>query len=226
MNQYQPTLGAVLREAARGKSVGRTFTNLFWRNLAPFKGRILDIGGAGRGSHYRFIPFVPGARVRVVDIMAKPGTDFVLDITKERVPLSDGSQDHIFLFNVLEHLMSPDAALREAYRLLKSGGTIIGTIPFLCNVHRAPEDYARYTDTALAALFERNGFAVKAIEAIGLGPFLAAYEQLDMLIWSPFHLLFLPAVWFLDWLVQRVRSGRNFPAQFPLFYNFIVEKQV
>ena len=222
---YHPTLGAVLAEVLRGKSVGRTLTNLFWLGREPFSGHILDIGGAGRESHYRFIPFTPDAQVQVVDREAGEGTDFALDITKEQVPLPDGSQDHIFLFNILEHLASPDAALREAHRLLKQGGTVNGTIPFLLNVHRNPEDYARYTDTALAALFVRNGFAVKAIEPIGRGPFLAAYEQLDMLYWSPLHLLFLPSIWCLDGLLMFLRPKQNLRAQFPLFYNFIVEKQ-
>lgn len=221
---YKPRLREVLAEAARGKSVSRTLTNLYWRGRAPLRGEILDIGGAGRGSHYRFIPFSPDAKVRVVDMDAHSGADFVLDITKERVPLPDGSQDNVFLFNILEHIASPDAALGEAHRLLKRGGTIVGTVPFLCNVHRNPEDYARYTDTALAALFERNGFSVKEIEPIGRGPFLAAYEQLDMLIWSPLHVLFLPTVWVLDWCVQRLKPRRDFRAQFPLAYNFIVEK--
>lgn len=222
---FRPTLFAVLAEAVRGKSVGRTLTNLFWRRRRPLGGSILDIGGAGRGSHYRFIPFTGDARVRVVDRAAGQGTDFVLDITKEQVPLPDGSQDHIFLFNILEHLPSPDTALRETHRLLKTGGTVMGTIPFLLNVHRNPEDYARYTDTALAALFARNDFTVSEIEPIGRGPFLAAYEQLDMLIWSPLHLLFLPLIWCLDGALMFLRPKQNLRAQFPLFYNFIVEKQ-
>lgn len=214
----------MLAEALRGKSVGRTLTNLFWCSHAPLRGAILDIGGAGCGSHYRFISLAGDARVQVVDVVRDPSTDFVLDIAKEHVPLPDGSQDHIFLFNILEHLASPDAALRESHRLLKSGGTLIGTVPFLVNVHRDPEDYARYTDTALVALFARNGFSVKAIEPIGRGPFLAAYEQLDMLIWSPFHLLFFPIVWCLDGLLFLLRPQRDFRTQFPLSYNFIVEK--
>lgn len=221
---YKPTLVAVLAEALRGKSVGRTLTNLFWCGVSPLSGHILDIGGAGRGSHYRFLRFVSGANVRIVDVSAKPDIDFVLDITKSPVPLSDGSQDHIFLFNILEHLASPDVALREAHRLLKTGGTIIGTIPFLVNVHRDPEDYARFTDTALHALFARNGFTTKAIEPIGRGPFLAAYEQLDMLIWSPMHFLFLPCIWFLDTVLSAIKPRKDFRAQFPVAYNFVAEK--
>lgn len=223
---YQPALFAVLAETLRGKSASRTLWNLFWLAYPPLHGRILDIGGAGRGSHYRFLRFATDAQVRTVDIAARAGVDFVLDITKERVPLPDASCDAILLFNILEHLPSHERALAEARRLLKPNGQLLGVIPFLINVHRDPEDYVRFTDTALAALFTESGFTVKVIEPIGRGPFLAAYEQLDMLIWPPLHLLFLPAVWCLDWLLSRIRPARNFRAQFPLAYNFVAENKV
>lgn len=221
----KPSLASVLREAVRGKSVGRTLTNLFWHGTETLGGNILDIGGGGgRGSHYRFLPIEKSARVQTVDVVERRGTDFVLDITKERVPLSDASQNHILLFNILEHLAAPDAALREAHRLLKEGGTLIGTIPFLVNVHPDPHDFTRFTDEALQVLFVRTGFKVAEIVPIGRGPFLAGYEQLDMLIWSPLHLLFLPFVWSLDALLALLKPQRDFRAQFPLAYNFIIRK--
>lgn len=223
---YRPALFAVLAEALRGKSVSRTLWNLFWRTHPPLRGRILDIGGAGRGSHYRFLRFASDAQVQTVDIAAGAGVDFVLDITKERVPLPDKSCDAVLFFNILEHLPSRTHALAEALRLLRPNGQLLGVIPFLVNVHRDPEDYVRFTDTALAALFTRNGFVAKVIEPIGRGPFLAAYEQLDMLIWPLLHLLFLPLIWCLDWLLSRIRPARNFRAQFPLAYNFVAKKAV
>ncbi len=222
---YNPSLFAVLREAARGKSVGRTLTNLFWCGGEALRGAILDIGGGGgRGSHYRFLSLATDARVQIVDVVQRPSTNFVLDITRERVPLQSGSQDHIFLFNILEHLASPAVALREAHRLLKDGGTLLGSIPFLVNVHPDPHDFTRFTGEALEALFARTGFKIETIVPIGRGPFLAAYEQLDMLIWSPLHLVGLPLVWSLDALLARLKPRRDLQAQFPLAYNFIVRK--
>jgi SAM-dependent methyltransferase len=206
--------------------VSRTLWNLFWRSHPPLHRHNHDIGEAGRGSHYRFLRFAPGSRVQTVDIARRTGVDFVLDITKERVPLPDESCNAILLFNILEHLPSHAHALAEARRLLRPGGQLLGVIPFLINVHRDPEDYVRFTDTALAALFANSGFAVKVIEPIGRGPFLAAYEQLDMFIWNPLHLVFLPVVWLLDRVAQCICPRRNLRAQFPLAYNFIVEKGV
>jgi|SRR3989338_484207 len=220
------TLLTVLFEAFRGKAVSRTLTNIFWSGRIRIFGRILDIGGGSPGSHYRFLDLDKKAILKVVDIVPRQGTDFVLDITKEKVPLPDGSQDFILMFNILEHLYKHDKVLAEVRRLLARGGKLLGTIPFLVNVHPDPHDYVRFTREALERLFVENGFTVDLIEPIGKGPFLVAYEQLDMLIHPTLHLLFVPVVWFLDGLLSFFRPKRDFRAQFPLAYNFIVEKRV
>ncbi len=221
------TLGAVLSEAVSGKSIGRTLTNLFWRGTPELSGTILDVGGGGgRGSHYRFLPIAKSAVIKTADIIPRSGTDFVLDITKERVPLPDESVDHIFLFNILEHLSEHEAPLKEIRRLLRPGGTLIGSIPFLVNVHPDPSDYVRFTKEALTQLFTHNGFTIRIIEPIGRGPFLAGYEQLDSLIPHILHAIFLPVVWVLDGLLQSLKPKRDLRTQFPLAYNFSVEKTV
>lgn len=226
-HSFHPTLASVLKEAVRGKAVSRTMGNLFWQGLEPLSGTVLDIGGGGgRASHYRFIPIAKGTKLRTADVISRPNTDFVLDITKERVPLPDNSQDVVFLFNILEHINAHDRVLSEVRRLLRKGGKLIGSIPFLVNVHPDPHDFVRFTDEALRELFVKNGFSVVALEPIGRGPFLAAYEQLDSLIPSVFHAIFLPCVWLADSIVQRLRPHRDFRAIFPLAYNFIVEKSV
>lgn len=221
---YTPALRAVLAEALKGKAPTRTLTNLFWRGRVRLSGNVLDIGGGSQGSHYRFLEKDSTMTRKVADIVPRQGTDFVIDITKDNVPLADGSQDFVLMFNILEHLFEHDAVLAEVRRLLKPRALFIGTIPFLVNVHPDPHDFVRFTEEALARLFRENGFLVRTIEPIGRGPFLAAYEQLDMLIWKPLHIVFLPLVWGFDRVLMLLRPKRNFPAQFPLAYNFIVEK--
>ncbi len=214
----------VLAEVMRGKAVSRALTNIFWKERIILCGQILDIGGAVRGSHYRFLDVDTNAVFKIADITMKKGVDFTLDITKEQVPLPEKSQDFILMFNILEHLYEHQYVLSEVRRLLLPGGKLIGTIPFLINVHPDPHDYIRFTKEALEHLFTENGFSVKVIEPIGRGPFLAGYEQLDMLIPKRLHLFFLPTIWFLDYLLSLLKPNRDFPSQFPLAYNFIVEK--
>lgn len=218
-------LRTVLAEALRGKAVGRTLTNIFWKGCLTLSGHILDIGGAGRASHYRFLTLERHSVRKVVDIVPGTHTDYVLDITREQVPLPAGSQNYVLMFNILEHLYEHARVLAEVRRLLVPGGKLVGTIPFLINVHPDPHDYVRFTKEALVRLFEENGFTVHTIQPIGRGPFLAAYEQLDMLIWSPLHVLFCPIIWSLDTLLSLLRPTRDFRSQFPIAYNFIAEKE-
>jgi len=47
----------------------------------------------------------------------------------ERLPFPDGSFDVVSAFDVLEHVVEPDAALREIHRLLRPGGLLVGATP-------------------------------------------------------------------------------------------------
>jgi ubiquinone/menaquinone biosynthesis C-methylase UbiE len=48
---------------------------------------------------------------------------------RSRVPLSDTEFDHVTMLAVFEHLAEPEAVLREAFRILKPGGSLIMTWP-------------------------------------------------------------------------------------------------
>ena len=48
---------------------------------------------------------------------------------RERLPVGDGQFDHVMLLAVFEHLVEPEAVLREACRILAPGGSLIMTWP-------------------------------------------------------------------------------------------------
>jgi hypothetical protein len=50
--------------------------------------------------------------------------------------------------------------VKEMYRVLKPGGKIMLTTPFIWNEHEVPYDYGRYTYFGLNHLFTKNGFNV------------------------------------------------------------------
>lgn len=52
----------------------------------------------------------------------------VSDITRG-LPLRSGQFDHVVMLAVLEHLAEPEGVLREAYRILAPGGSLIMTWP-------------------------------------------------------------------------------------------------
>ena len=83
--------------------------------------------------------------------------DILADLN-ESLPIDDEVADAIISFSTLEHLREPESMLREAYRLLKPGGSIVLQVPFMWWVHEAPHDYYRFTRHGLEHLFRKVGF--------------------------------------------------------------------
>ena len=62
--------------------------------------------------------------------------DIISDIAD--VPVDDASFDAVLCTEVFEHIPDPVKALSEIYRILKPGGVLILTAPFLSETHFAP----------------------------------------------------------------------------------------
>lgn len=98
------------------------------------------------------------------------------------VPAGDGSADAVLLSQVIEHLETPRIALKEAHRLLKPGGLLFLSYPFLYPVHAAPRDFFRYTDYGCENMLKEAGIEVIDKKAVGgfwycIGFFIKIYLQ-------------------------------------------------
>jgi SAM-dependent methyltransferase len=87
--------------------------------------------------------------------------------TVAHVPLRNGCADVVVCTEVLEHVPDPFPVICESYRLLRCGGLVIISMPFLYHVHADPYDYQRYTATKLAKLLMEAGFEEIEIKAQG-----------------------------------------------------------
>jgi SAM-dependent methyltransferase len=85
------------------------------------------------------------------------GIDVFADI-QQRLPLRDATADAVVSFQVMEHLSEPGNFIVECNRILKPGGRIVITVPFMWYVHEAPHDYFRFTRYGLEHLLEKRGF--------------------------------------------------------------------
>jgi SAM-dependent methyltransferase len=127
--------------------------------IAPFSSNelTLEVGAYGQPGYGRFFPNRIG-----IDIRKGPGVDRVASVYA--LPFSDGYFANVLCMSVLEHLEDPARAIREMHRVLKPGGRIFVSVPFLFPIHDAPGDYWRFTKYGLQYLF-REGWNVVHLRA-------------------------------------------------------------
>ncbi len=99
-----------------------------------------------------------------------------------KLPFKDGEFDYVLCTEVFEHLFDLDDKLDEFHRVLKNGGLMFVTCPFVWNEHEIPYDYARYTSFALDHKFKNKGFEVVLYKKGG--NFFETYIQIFFLYFS------------------------------------------
>ncbi|HLY73103.1 MAG TPA: class I SAM-dependent methyltransferase [Planctomycetota bacterium] len=191
---------------------GRRSINEFVRRasaLAPAGGRVLD-AGAGE-CIYR--PLFEGRRYVSTDRgVGDAGWDYAaLDALAdlERSPFREGIFDLVLCTETLEHVARPGRVLVELCRVLRPGGTLALSVPFLHPVHQAPHDFYRYTPFGLRHLLAEAGFDRVEVSASG-GYFTYLRDQLsDFGAHLPLGVSLRPGSW-LSWplrLLARVAAA-------------------
>ncbi len=139
----------------------------------PVNGAVLDIGGSTKSGYHALL--AGAERITTVNINPSYGCDLVFDIQKP-FPLESSSFDTVVSMNVLEHIFDFQPVFSEVYRVLKPGGRFVSSTPFMFHVHGSPDDYFRYTESALRGLAAKHGFIVEGIEVLGYGIFSLLWQ--------------------------------------------------
>lgn len=112
--------------------------------------------------------------------------------------------DFVVLDEILEHVERPWLAVDQVHRILKPGGYLIASTPFMVAVHKVPMDYWRFTQDGLRVLLEKysevethswgnpgsvtyimNGMMVSTQDAIDAGAFdLTNNEKFAIDVWA------------------------------------------
>lgn len=132
----------------------------FAKSLRPGS-RILDAGSGIQPYRHLFSEHAyEAADFEQVD-KGYGSTDYVCDL--QTIPVEADRYDAILFTQVMEHLSEPSAVVRELYRILKPGGTILYTAPLYYEEHELPYDFFRYTQFGVRHIFRSSGFEVGEI---------------------------------------------------------------
>ena len=100
---------------------------------------------------------------------------FYSDLTK-KLKIKSNKYNNVLLFNVLEHLPEYRIALSQINRILKKKGKIIGSTPFIYQIHGAPKDYFRFTKEFFEFELKKQKFNNIKVQYLGNGPLTACYS--------------------------------------------------
>ncbi len=112
----------------------------------------LEVSGSGAQGRYNFRSY---RKVQYPDY----------DICRQ--PLAEGQFDLVIVEQVFEHVLRPDLAAHNVYKMLRPGGLFVISAPFLLKIHGAPFDLYRWTEHGMRQLLEVAGFSVLSTASWG-----------------------------------------------------------
>lgn len=112
------------------------------------------------------------------------------------IPTQSDRFDLVLCTQVLEHVVDPDALVKEFNRVLKPGGTLVITVPFMWGEHEIPFDFRRYSSYGIKGLLTKSGFTIVTFQRVGAG-----LEAIQTLFYSEVNALRLPDTF--SWRVKN-----------------------
>ncbi len=135
-------------------------------------GRTLDLG-AQNGPYATHFP-----RRVALDLQPAKGLDVRGDALA--LPFRDHAFEVVLCTEVLEHVLEPQRAIDEIFRVLEPGGQLLLTTRFLFPIHDAPHDYFRFTKYGLRHLLQRFEALTIEEETDTVGALAVLVQRLGM----------------------------------------------
>ena len=169
--------------------------------LPQVKGTVLDVGCGIQPYRHLFSPSVRYIGLDSIDSKNHFGyeTPDTLYFSGDKWPVKDHKADFILCTETLEHVPRPAFFLKEAYRCLRPGGSLLLTVPFQAHWHFIPYDYWRFTPSGFGQLLGEAGFIKVRVYARGNQLTVSCYKTMAF-IYSLLHPL--SSNFFFEWFCR------------------------
>ena len=145
--------------------------------LPRVEGPILEVGSKDYGSTASFRDFYPGSEYVGLDMSEGKGVDLVLDLTRSIGPLKEGHFGLAICCSVLEHVEKPWIFAQNLTRVVRRGGQIYMSVPWVWRYHAYPDDYFRFSHRGVKSLFEEFTWKSLAFSTNVQGEFVDIKED-------------------------------------------------
>jgi len=187
-------------------------------DLLPPNPVVYELGSKGERGRNGLAPVPKDATLVCVDIEAGPDVDLVADAHDLHM-VPDASVDLVNCLNVLEHVRYPHKVMGEIHRILKPGGLVYISVPFIFPFHADPDDFYRFSKNGILILCENfepiaSGFA--------RGPASTMHEMLVRFLAMVFsfnsNILYAMNLYLLRWLLFWVKYLDKIIAKYGMAY--------
>ena len=174
-SQAEPPLPTIRRwiDLNRRFPGNSTLRKLEYEKLRDSKiaGRVLDLGGGNKAKYLGILP----AGIEYSSINIDPDIEPTWQTEPgEKLPIKDGAFDVCICMNTLEHTYDPRFLIGEIHRILKPGGQVHISVPWIFRIHGHPDDYTRATPSWWREAMGEAGFSETEVTPLVWGRYSTA----------------------------------------------------
>lgn len=126
--------------------------DLLIENSSKMHGIVVDVGGEQKNQrgYFNWLELEKSSSWYSMNISPDAAPHVYGDA--HLLPFSSSSVDCVLCCEVLEHIKDPRQGCNEIWRVLKPGGVVFISVPFLLPIHADPDDYQRFTPSGIKIL--------------------------------------------------------------------------
>jgi SAM-dependent methyltransferase len=151
---------------------------LYLQRFAPkTEGAILEIGSKDYGSTVPFRRHIGHREYVGLDMAPGPGVDVVGDLSRGLCGLPENHFSLVICCSVLEHVERPWLMAENITCLVRPGGLLYMSVPWVWRYHAYPDDYFRFSWRGIETLFPAFAWRDRYYSTTVTGEFFEITEE-------------------------------------------------